>query len=251
MNFIEKIVLSIQTIRNLPLLFLDYAGILNGDILYTTKKGIMFITRSHTPDLAEVIVVGSGKNYSFSGISKIKNPVIIDLGGGIGDFALFSYYYFYDSNPLIYSFEPDLSNFSYLKKNIYINNADSKIIPANEAVFSSSGEAYLDIHNKSNDQYIVSKKKLPGSLVCKTTTLSNILRKLKISSVYILKMDIEGSEYDLLEDKATLSILNNKVEYVFIEYHDHPSHNYQWIMRQLSNFELIYNEDYVLKFRKK
>lgn len=251
MNVVEKILLSIRTIRNVPQLILDYAGLLDGDIMYKTYSGLTFSTRSRTPDLAEIIVICSGKEYSFTYTPLSSNPTIIDLGAGIGDFALVSNQYFHTLHPKIISLEPDKQNFAYLKKNIRQNDSENSVVMFNEAIFSSTGTAFLETDKRPNDEYTVSKNKNSTNILCNTVTLSDLFKRSKIKHADIIKMDIEGGEYHVLNDSSALKLLNRNVKYIFIEYHSHPKYNYHWIMSKLYNFELLNKNDHVLTLRKK
>lgn len=248
MNFVEKIVLSLRTIRNVPQMILDYAGLLHGDIIYQTYSGLKFITRSHTPDLAELIVVGSGKNYPFSFVHLLHNPTILDFGAGMGDFSLYSRYYFYKNKPTIVALEPDTENFSYLNKNIKLNNATKEIIAINSAISVKKGVFYLDHSGLANDQYVLTDTEKTDSIPCETISLNSLFKQVKISHADIVKIDIEGEEYNLLNHKPTLLLLNKKVTYLYIEYHPHTKYDYHWIIKQLYNFDLLHHEDYVLTF---
>jgi len=48
-------------------------------------------------------------------------------------------------------------------------------------------------------------------------SISSILKELNHSKIDVLKMDIEGSEYDVLEDILTVDI---KINQLLIEFHD-------------------------------
>lgn len=251
MNFVQKVILSYKTIKNIPVMLLDYFGFLHGDISYTTRSGIKFTARAHTPDLAEIIVVASGYEYPLNICDDIKNsPLIIDIGAGIGDFALFAYKHFFSLHPKIYSFEPDKENFSYLKRNIIQNSANKSITISNHAIFSRKGKAYINTESKQNDEYTVSIDKKTNT-VCKTITLFDVFKIYNITYVDIIKMDIEGSEYELLNHNKTLRLLKNHVKYLFIEFHHHHRYTKEWIIKKLEPLELIHKKNHVLIFKNK
>lgn len=247
MHLFKKILISIQTIRNFPLFLADYCGLLNGDILYKTSMGMTFITRSHTPDVAEVIVTLSGKNYPLE-LTNVptSKPIIIDIGAYIGDFPLYARWFFRTLQPKIFAFEPDKINFEYMKKNIRINSAEKEIIPIQAAICSYSGHGFINNTHKPQDEYSVTDNRTQHSVSCITYSLWDAFKKLRIRQADILKIDIEGGEYDLLKHSQTRSLINNKVRYVFIEYHKHQKLDDHWIQAQLSNFDLLSHDDRVL-----
>lgn len=250
MNLFKKITLAVRTIQNLPLLFLDFGHVLKGDILYTTKNGILFITRSGTPDVAEVILVASGQNYPLTLTSLSYNPVIIDLGTHIGSFTLFAWKYFFRLHPKIYSYEPDPENFSYLQTNIFMNKADHMVTAFNEAVSSYTGKAYLQTDKLSNDQYFISSKHSRGAKTTNVVSLPHIVWNLGLQHIDILKIDIEGEEYALFNDPKTLKLLKNSVRYIFVESHDVKGKSDRpWIKEKLSDFQLLHENVYVLVYK--
>lgn len=147
------------------------------------------------------------KNIDTSGI-------IIDAGANIGFFTL---YCLQNINlNRIYSIEPDVLPFFHLNKN-FIN--ESKVILINKALS----------HNCDNIQFSFSLWNSVGSsefnkidYTFKTNVSSidlNTILNLE-STINLLKLDIEGTEYRVLEN---LSVdMYKKINQFFIEFHGNP-----------------------------
>jgi FkbM family methyltransferase len=145
------------------------------------------------------------KIYSFN---NSNNPYIIDCGANIGLSILFYKLNYNDAEVL--AVEADRAIFDILSKNIKAFNL-SNVTTINKAVwkenkeldFFSEGADAGRLHNDSNK---------PNSYKVDTIKLSDLILK----RVNLLKIDIEGAEYEVLEEaKDKLHMVDN----LFVEYH--------------------------------
>jgi len=140
-----------------------------------------------------------------------SSPVIIDCGANIG----LSVIYFKTQYPncILTAFEPDPKNHDLLLKNINSMNLENVIV-RKEAVwvknttlnFIGEGTTASRIEEETNTNA------KDGAVRVKAIRLSDLLQ----SKVDMLKIDIEGAEYEVLkdiEDKLHL------IEILFLEYH--------------------------------
>lgn len=141
---------------------------------------------------------------------KIKNPYIIDCGANIG----LSVLYFLKNYPQskILAFEPDEKNYAILKENI-ADMKEANVEIRQEAVwnedtiinFVDEGTQSSRINSElSNSSDNISK--------VKAIRLKNIIS----DRIDLLKLDIEGAEYDVLVD---ISDKLKDIERIFLEYH--------------------------------
>lgn len=149
--------------------------------------------------------------------SKSRKPFIVDLGSNIG----LSIIYFKTLYPqsTILSFEADPTTYKTLELNISSFGFD-KITPYNLAVSKRQGKIPFYVAKKgygsplmsTNPQRIVDKQKI----YVESVRLSSFVK----SNIDFLKMDIEGSEHEVLIDlnnKKKLKLFNQ----ICIEYHHH------------------------------
>lgn len=139
-----------------------------------------------------------------------NKKLFIDCGSNIGSVTrYFSEIY---NNSLIYSIEPDIENFIYLKKNNFSNN----IIYLNNAV------AYKNLNFstvKKKDPRAHKIKLKNSNTKKKTITINEILKDDKCKSFipFLIKIDIEGFEKNLFQKNFQWI---NKFKIIIIELHD-------------------------------
>jgi len=150
--------------------------------------------------------------------SKDKSPVIFDCGSNIG-FATIYFKWVYP-NSTIYAFEPDKNTFKILEKNIK-NNDLNNVFLYNKAISNTNGK--LNFFTDSNRPgSLIMSSKIERGLITKNSveciSLTSFIKDKKISKIDFLKMDIEGSEKEAINDLNQKNILKI-VDKMCIEYH--------------------------------
>lgn len=137
-----------------------------------------------------------------------QNPYIIDCGANIGLSVIYFKKLFPDS--LILAFEPDENIFNILCKNMVTFDLQG-ITLSNKALWGM--ESCVPFYMEGADGgRIDSAKPSQTSFYVDATTLGQYLEK----PVDFLKLDIEGAEYNVLEECKN-GLVN--VERIFLEYH--------------------------------
>ena len=145
-------------------------------------------------------------------IDEVSNPqFIIDAGANIGLTSLF-YHKEYPS-ARIFAVEMEAGNYDLLKKN---TAQISNISAVNKALWSDSTPIYMT-RSTSKDSHSVGLQSEFSELV-QTITILEIIDKFKLTSIDILKMDIEGAEKEIFS-KGVDSWLP-MVKYLIVELHD-------------------------------
>jgi FkbM family methyltransferase len=177
-----------------------YMRLTKGDkmIVYRMKDGINYKVRSQTSDsaiLAEVVLLDM---YRLNELNLQPNATVVDVGAHIGLFSLTVSKMVRN----VYSFEPMPENFDLLKHNINVNAADN-IIAENVAVGGKDGTRKLYISNNQCGGHTFIKT-LPAVrdsnmfINVKTKSLEHIVDSNGIDEIDLLKLDCEGSEYEIL-----------------------------------------------------
>ena len=159
---------------------------------------------------------------------------IIDLGANIGLSALFFIKKFPTSR--IVAVEPDAVNFSIMEKNLEKFSKSVSFLQA--AIWPTDGEVSLveegDDHSSLGAWgYRTEASNGNSGLSVKAVTIPTIMKQYGMDFVDILKVDIEGAEYELFEKNYEDWI--DKVGLIIIETHDRFKPNSEAMVRKALN----------------
>lgn len=146
-----------------------------------------------------------------------RESLVVDIGANVGVFSLFAARF----ARLVYSLEPSSENFSRLAANV---SHAQNIIPLNLACAGRDGRASLDL---SSDPVSFSLMTNPCSHRQETVdvvSLGALFERYKISRCDFLKLDCEGSEFEIILDSEPS--LMGRVSRIVMEYHDHLSERF-------------------------
>ncbi len=153
-------------------------------------------------------VMAMAKEYSWL---DVKGKDVIDIGANIGDSAI---YFARRGAKHIYSYEPFPYSFDKAKINIKHEGIEKRVSLYNEGVSGKEETIKINKQEKSTGGSQIRNFK-KGKRI-KIRTLEYIVKSTKINNA-ILKMDCEGSEYEILQN--TDSHILQKFCQIEIEYH--------------------------------
>jgi len=151
---------------------------------------------------------------------------IFDLGSNIGFYVLIGSFIIKKGNGKgkIYSVEPTPESYRILKLNIEDNGYKKYVEADNVAIGEKTGTMKFGIYSAANSNRIINPEiDNPLQAIDITTyTLEDYLVKKKIKFDYFdfLRMDVEGSEYDII--LGSIDKIKRKEKFLmFIEFHPH------------------------------
>lgn len=168
-------------------------------------------------------------------ISQATDP-IVDVGAHVGLFVL--YVRSLNLSSLVYSLEPEEKNFDLLQKNIKDNKL-SKIKPLQIALGGRSESGNLIVTIDSHNHHLENapavrisenEQNLQTNQSVQILSLRDFFVQEKIKIVSLLKMDIEGGEYDVFS--ACMPADFARIKTVIMEYHNYSGFNYKEIENQ-------------------
>jgi FkbM family methyltransferase len=150
-------------------------------------------------------------------LSLPPSPVVVDIGGFIGDFSLYAAARLQASRVVVC--EPSPRNWALLVKNVRDNRCEDRVTMVNKAI-TDGRVVMLDVDTSDRGQARVSAygashcEKKPVECI----SLAALLEDLKIHEVDLLKIDCEGGEYEIL--LGTPSSVLAGVRNIVFEYHE-------------------------------
>jgi len=214
---LEKFLLITKKVKNWPTYFLGRFGFIkNKYLIYEFRNGQKIKARSHSTDWIAINEIFVYNDYTPEGFKINKNDTVVDIGGHIGIFSVFASKF---SNK-VFCFEPVIENFNLLKENIKLNNIQN-IFPFNLAVSDKDGKKELflyDTNRGGNSFFEEVNGKSQGREVVSTISFENFVSSNNIQLIDFLKMDCEGSEYEILLN-CPLNIIGI-IKKISMEYHD-------------------------------
>ncbi len=162
----------------------------------------------------------------------IKNAThpIIDIGAHSGLFSL--YVRALNQTVPIFAVEPEPKNLSLLAKHLAKNSVSGvTVVPA--AIGNKNGKHALAVSLDSHDHHLLGKDETSESdtVVVGVMTIPTLLKKSNITRVSLIKMDIEGGEYDAFEKLAPEDF--NRIGAIIMEYHNYNGRDYHELEKLL------------------
>jgi len=174
----------------------------------------LYENRNHDP-------YSNGELTLVKKLSKLSPSVIIDGGANIGSYSLLINKVIPDV--LIYSFEPVKSTFELLKKNVAgIDN----IVPIGNGLYKNNCKKEINIFPSSTHSSLVDIEGLSyetkGTQTIELIKGDDFMKEHKITEIDLLKLDVEGVEYDAIKgfeehiDKGKIKMIQFEYGYINI-----------------------------------
>lgn len=150
-----------------------------------------------------------------------KGFKVVDAGAHIGIYTLRTAKKVGDKG-LIITIEPENRNYELLVKNVRINRYKN-VVPIKLALSNFKGKTRfyikdISLHHSLHPQ-IEWNQIIVGFIEVEVATLVELLKKLKISRVDLLKVDVEGAELEVLEGSEQLLKTGKVSKIVVAAYH--------------------------------
>jgi len=127
-----------------------------------------------------------------------NKKIFIDIGAGDGFYS----FYFAKKNYTVFSFEPDIRNFSFVQKmNKVFRLINIKFFPFAISNRNKNLWLYLSYMPYANISTIEFKRNKCNRVKVKSYTLDKIFRSIRINPNYpiLVNIDVEGAEYKVFD----------------------------------------------------
>jgi FkbM family methyltransferase len=140
--------------------------------------------------------------------------IVIDAGAHVGYYSLLAARRVGPAGK-VYAFEPDPANYQLLLDNIELNGY-SNITAVNAALSNQEGHSTLFLTTLDTGRHSLYRQDLPlkGSVDVPATTLDAFLAAEGWPNVGLVKVDVEGSEADLLDGMTRLLDRSSDIELI-------------------------------------
>jgi len=144
---------------------------------------------------------------------------IVDAGANIGLFSVWAARQLPESR--ILALEPFPETFARLQHNLQINQLGSRVESVQLALAAQSGERLMPVAAESQRRSLIAADlETDGERVVKvpSITIAELMDRYKLKQIDLLKMDIEGSEWEVLHS-TPVSVLRS-IRRIQFEYHE-------------------------------
>jgi len=229
--FVEYMICNV--LRNIHFLILKKG---NKEVIKVVQNSKMLLDLNDKGISRDLYQFGIRERTSTKMIKKILEPgkIVADIGANIGYYALIEA----SIGAKVYAIEPVPDNYYALNKNIKLNKYKN-IETYNLAIGDKTGKQTIYLSEKTNLHSMINKEGTP--LQINVDTLDNFLSDKEIPD--IVRMDVEGYEYEILQGMAKTLKKMKTGSWLFIEVHDLGSKRAEKVMSMIkeAGFILIKN----------
>ena len=216
LTYREKIAVLLRSCKEFknwylyPLIYLNI--IKRGFVTFKTNSDLKMKIRVKSTDLMQLTTIWLIREYEVPGFEIKENDTVIDVGGHIGLFMLFCEQFCRKGK--IYCFEPVLDNYRIFLDNVKLNNLEN-VFSFNTAVSKQDGNIPLYLNDDASGHSVFLKSS--NSIQVDSITLQKIFDLNNIKKCNLLKLDCEGSEYEIINSLPDSYF--SMIDKMIIEYH--------------------------------
>ena len=212
LRHVAYIPLIVVAVKNWSEFLSNYLGRTNTIPAYTFRNGTRITTVAVT-DVATILDIFFRKDYG----DLQDDAVVIDIGANIGVYAIYAATKW--NNVKVFGFEPAPKEFSTFADNITSNHLEEHISASSMAVTGKDETRTLFLNGGPHNSFHDHWNNIEG-LPVGCLSLASVFKKNDIVRCTMLKMDCEGSEFEILQ--ATPQSIFEKIAAIRMEYHCPP-----------------------------
>lgn len=189
---VRSIIGLTRAIGNWPRALVDHLRLSNAPYLCHVRNGGTFEVRGGTDDRHVIFEVFVGGIYPFP---VCPGDTVVDIGANIGCFSVWSGL----RGARVFSFEPFPANFAILQRNVARNRLQNvRLFQMAVSDQTRTVEMFLPANPAEVGRPSLFPRPGSESLAATSTTLASLIADNRLEKIDILKIDCQGSEYDIL-----------------------------------------------------
>ena len=207
MNLPEQLI-QLGSVASMPFFYWNAKA----KVFQKKVDGLTFMVRKNTSDMRviqEVFDLGS-----YSHVNLKPTDTVLDIGANIGAYTLYAS----RRARQVISYEPFMENFDMLKGNVEQNDVHNVKLcnmavggKARKTVVHAGGPNFGTVSLYASE----STESMQETQVC---SLEEVFSLHNLTKVDVLKLDVEGAEYEILMENAHVL---SKIDRIILEFHDY------------------------------
>lgn len=193
------------------------------------SNGLKIHLRSRTADRMIFKEIFLQEIYNKYGIDVEEHDTVIDIGANVGMFTLYASQK--ATSGKVFAFEPFEENYKLLMNQVNTNHLKN-VFAFKKGVFNKEGKQDLFLSGINTGGHSIQFEQEGGKITIDVITLSKFCADNNINRIDFLKIDCEGSEFEIL--KSDPSILQ-KVSKLVMECHPYGDETVDGMIDLLKN----------------
>ncbi|MBI2822200.1 MAG: FkbM family methyltransferase [Acidobacteria bacterium] len=179
-------------VNNWPGTLLDHLGLARAEYRCSLRSGLQFQVRPGTDDRHVIFEIFADQIYR---VNVSPGDVVIDIGAHIGCFSL----WVASKGAQVLAFEPFPENFAALQRNLQLNRI-TRVQPYQMAVSDRRGVRRLVLPDNAahTGRYSFHPGRGARTVEVSCVSLDDIISEHQLTRIDVLKIDCQGSEYEIL-----------------------------------------------------
>ena len=224
---IRKVGRLVRAVDNWPRALVDHLRLHSGNYLCRLRDGLEIEVRGGTDDRHVLFEVFAERIYP---LPSGRGRTVIDIGAHIGCFTLLAA----SAGHRVLALEPSPENFAILRRNVQRNRfTNVELVQAAVGARRQSGQLVLPDDRTHTGRFSLFPGRGKRTVPVPVTTLVEILCTAGIGRVALLKLDCQGSEYEILYSAGAR--LLQRVDSIAVECEVFPD-RCEWSLRSLRRF---------------
>ena len=223
---VRKLRRLVRAVDNWPRTLADHLRLRSGNYLCRLRDGLQIEVRGGTDDRHVLFEVFAERIYPLPA----GRGVVVDLGAHIGCFTLLAA----RAGHRVLAVEPSPANFSILRRNVQRNGVeDVELAQAAAGECRRTARLVLPDDASHTGRFSLFPGRGVRTMPVPVLTLDEILRSARVDRVALLKLDCQGSEYEILYS-AGVSLLE-RIDSIAVECEVFPDRP-EWSLMTLQGF---------------